>query len=119
MVNQDAFQWTMVGALTSLTVTSATGTPGLLPGTWQALGRADNSVDYDSPVVNGFSTRWMGALGEVAGDAGASRVLGVRLQNRSEGLTVERDGTLVALGGEYDFSKRTVQRVAPCRKGLR
>jgi predicted porin len=197
MVNQDAFQWTMVGALTSLTVTSATGSPGLLLGTWQALGRVDNSVVYDSPVVKGFSTRWMYAPGEVAGDAGASRVLGagarylmgpldlnaaytsgrdafdrgaqtavnaggsykfgkaqlfagfireknaqapsrttsrpatlrkvfnlgaryattpasrvifqvVRLQNRSEGLTVDRDATLVAFGGEYDLSKRTV-----------
>jgi predicted porin len=197
MVNQDAFQWTMVGALTSLTVTSATGTPGLLLGTWQALGRVDNSLVYDSPVVNGFSARWMYGLGEVAGDTGASRVLGagvryvigaadlnaaytsgrdafdrgsqsavnaggsyklgkaqlyagfireknaqapsrttsrpatlrkvfnlgaryattlssrvmfqvVRLQNRSEGLTVDRDATLLALGGEYDFSKRTV-----------
>ncbi|PCO07156.1 hypothetical protein CQA16_25240, partial [Enterobacter hormaechei] len=32
----------------------------------------------------------------------------IRLRDRSEGLTIDRDGTSIAFGGEYALSKRTL-----------
>lgn len=97
MVQQDAFQWAMVGGLPAISKTSASGAVGVLLNGWATIGRVDNAVVYTSPNVNGLSTVLMVGLGEVAGNANASRVTGANLRyaqpafDLDAGYTAARD----------------------------
>jgi predicted porin len=114
MTNQDAFQYTMVGGIPTINRTA--GTPGaaaLLLRAYEVLGRVDNSIVYQSPVLNGFSGRLMYALGEVANNSAAGRVSSASLRYAAAPLdlnasyTAGRDafdrGALKAVtaGGSY------------------
>lgn len=115
LVQQDAFQYMMVGGLPALTVTRTAGTTGVLLGTWETYGRVDNAIVYDSPTLAGFSARLMYALGEVAGTQSAGRVEGAHLHYLKGPLdlnvswTTARDAfdlgarTARTAGGSYDF----------------
>lgn len=81
MLQQDAFQWSMVGGLPAITrTTGATAATSLLLTGYQNIGRVDNSITYTSPNVGGFTGNLMHGFGEVAGDTGAGRVLGASLR---------------------------------------
>lgn len=115
LVQQDAFNYTMVGGLPALTVTKADGTTGVLLGTWEANGRVDNTIVYESPVIAGFSARVMYGLGEVAGSQAAGRVTGIHARYNLHGIDLNASYTSAhdplnigartarTLGGSYDF----------------
>ena len=76
--NIDAFQLGNAGGLSVVTRTNAAGTPGFLLGSYLRTGRIDNSFNYSTPDIGGFSARLMYGLSEspsgqsAGGSAGAS-----------------------------------------------
>jgi predicted porin len=81
MLQQDAFQWTMVGGLPAITrTTGAAAATGLLLTGYQNIGRVDNTITYASPNLGGFTGNLMYGFGEVAGDSGAGRVVGASVR---------------------------------------
>lgn len=110
---QDAFQWTMVGAIPALTRGTGNGTPGLLLNVWGSVGRVSNALVYASPNIGGFSSRLLYAFGEVEGNTSAGRFTGAGLRYASGsadlniGYTGSRDafdrGSMAgfSVGGSY------------------
>lgn len=119
VLQQDAFQWTMVGGIPAITrttvATNGSATTNLLLTGYQNIGRVDNSIVYATPKLGGFSGNLMYALGEVAGQASAGRTLGGSARfaegniDLNVGYTSQRDqfdrGQLKAVnaGGSYIF----------------
>jgi predicted porin len=115
LVQQDAFQYTMIGGIPALTITKPAGTTGALLGTWEAYGRVDNAIVYDSPDLAGVSAHLMYAPGEVAGSRAAGRLEGSHLRYNRGAVDVNvswtnaRDAldlgarTARTAGGSYDF----------------
>jgi predicted porin len=113
LTQQDAFQYTMVGGIPTINRTAASGATSLLLRGYEVLGRVDNSIVYQSPVISGVSGRLMYALGEVTANQAAGRVSSASLRYAKAPLDLNvsytggRDafdrGTLKALtaGGSY------------------
>lgn len=109
LVQQDAFQYTMVGGIPALSVTRPTGTTGVLLGTWESYGRVDNAIVYESPNLSGVTGRLMYAPGEVAGAQAAGRVEGAHLRyNRGP---VDVNASWTSARDALDLGARTARTV--------
>lgn len=124
MLQQDAFQWTMVGGLPAITRTTVNATgvasTNLLLTGYQNIGRVDNSIVYTTPKFGAFSGNVMYALGEVAGSAAAGRTLGASVRyaenniDLNVGYTSQHDQfdrgeqRAVNAGGSYAFGPVTL-----------
>lgn len=97
-----------------------TGTAGQSTNLFHAVFRADNSIVYNSPTVNGISGSLMYAFGEVAGNNSANRQTGASLgysggplsigaayneKRSATGDTAVKDGNI---GASYDFGVATL-----------
>jgi predicted porin len=116
----DAFQLGYSGGLQALTKTNSAGTPGFIMGAYVQTGRQDASVNYPSPVWNGFSTRLMytfsnSPLGQSHGGgwSGNARYnaygfdlnAGVAKQNDTDGAG---NWHIWSLGGSYQFGRAKI-----------
>ena len=104
------------------------GTSGNLMSPTGSNGRTNNSIQYSTPTMGGFSGALMYAFGEVVGDNSLGRVINgavayangpvwVRLAYQNQNTTPTDSSKNAILAGSYDFGPAKLQAAYATAKG--